>query len=90
MKILAEIRLKIGMSQAEVGKKIGMSGSYVSHIENGRRFPQTGTLHKILAVLRECGASRADIKGIEKAFREKWEWGALKKGEGEENEKGQK
>ena len=77
MRTLREIRVKIGMTQAEVGNKAGLGGSYISHIENGRRFPQGGTLQKILAALKEGGAKNSDIKEVKRAFRDKWEQMAL-------------
>ena len=77
MSTLKEVRIKIGMTQAEVGNKAGLGGSYISHIENGRRFPQGGTLQKILAVLKEGGAKSSDIKEVKQAFRERWEQVAL-------------
>ena len=93
MSTLKEVRIKIGMTQAEVGNKAGLGGSYISHIENGRRFPQGGTLQKILAVLKEGGAKSSDIKEVKQAFRERWEQVALgdktKKGGRDEKSKKQ-
>ena len=59
------------MTQAELGEKSGYGGSYISHIENGRRLPQTGALQKILIALREGGATKGECTKIKDEFFEK-------------------
>ena len=90
MSTLKEVRIKIGMTQAEVGNKAGLGGSYISHIENGRRFPQGGTLQKIIITLMEGGATSNDINRIKKSLREKWEKLAFGEEKEERNEQDKK
>jgi transcriptional regulator with XRE-family HTH domain len=46
-----KIRKDQGLTQAEVGKRSGLTVSYVSRIENGRIQPTTATLEKLALAL---------------------------------------
>ncbi|WP_169276435.1 helix-turn-helix domain-containing protein [Bifidobacterium moraviense] len=52
---LRELRLKRGLSQAELGAKVGMSQGRVADFEAGRRSVGNMTLDKALAI---CDALR--------------------------------
>ena len=41
-KVLREIRLRVGLSQAELGQRVGLTGSYISQLESGQRRPLIG------------------------------------------------
>ena len=45
-KFLKDERVKKGMTQTQLGKKIGISFMAVSHYERGRRFPRIEGLDK--------------------------------------------
>lgn len=48
---LRELRIMHGLSMRKAGKLIGVSDSYISHIENGRiDFPRGASLDRFLAV----------------------------------------
>lgn len=47
---VATLRVVCGLSQAELGKKIGISQFWVSHIECGRRLPDAYLLWRITQV----------------------------------------
>lgn len=48
---MKEKRIEIGMSQADMADKIGISPSYLSHIEAGNRTPDLLILAKICSML---------------------------------------
>lgn len=48
---MKEKRIEIGMSQADMAHKVGISPSYLSHIEAGNRTPDLLILAKICSVL---------------------------------------
>ncbi len=49
---LKKIRVDQGLTQSEVGKRAGLTVSYLSRIENGRVQPTTTTLEKIAKALQ--------------------------------------
>ena len=49
-RVLKDLRLKKGLSMKALGKKIGCTDSFISHLENGRADLPNGTLIKILDV----------------------------------------
>jgi len=51
MKKLKELRKKQGMTQTELGSKIGVTKSTVSMYESGTHEPDIGTLKKIAEIL---------------------------------------
>jgi transcriptional regulator with XRE-family HTH domain len=57
--LLQKIRIRAGLSQSEVAKRIGLSSktkdSYISHLEKGRL--KNPALGLILLYLRACGVS---------------------------------
>lgn len=48
---IKEIRKQRGLTQQEVGKRIGVTASFIGQYENGARFPKFETLKKIAAAL---------------------------------------
>lgn len=50
-KRIASRRRSLGMKQAEVNEKAGLSDKYLSHIETGRTIPSIDVLMKICAAL---------------------------------------
>lgn len=77
MNELREVRLKKGMTQAELGKKSGFSGAYISHIENGKRFPLGGAIQRVLDALLREGVAKKDINRIKKSFMDRFRASAL-------------
>ncbi len=49
-RVLKDLRIKNGLSMKALGKKVGCSDSFISHLENGRADLPNGTLVKILEV----------------------------------------
>jgi len=47
MKSMSEYRIQNNLTQAEIANNIGISRSYYSDIENGRKFPSPNILSKI-------------------------------------------
>jgi transcriptional regulator with XRE-family HTH domain len=45
--IIARARISKGWSQRELASYVGVSHSYVSHVEAGRRMPSVETLNRI-------------------------------------------
>jgi transcriptional regulator with XRE-family HTH domain len=56
---LAELRRRVGMSQAELAEKIGKTPGAVGNYESGTRIPRLPTLRKIAKVL---GVNVGDIE----------------------------
>ena len=48
---IKEIRKQQGLTQQEVGKRIGVTASFIGQYENGARFPKFETLKKIAEAL---------------------------------------
>lgn len=48
---LKKIRIKIGVSQGDISRKLNMDRGYISSIENGKRNPTLTTLEKIARAL---------------------------------------
>jgi len=78
-------RTNRGLSQGELADKIGLSVSYVSLIEQGKRDPAISTVEKIatalgvpLSLLTFLGADPADLKGVPEDVRDKLAGVALK------------
>lgn len=51
MKQIAALRLKAGLTQYELAKRLDVTSMAVSHWESGRREPPLSMLRKIAAVL---------------------------------------
>lgn len=51
-KIIYDNRVKLGLSQKELGEKIGVSNRAVSKWEKGKSLPSTDTLHKLCTVFK--------------------------------------
>lgn len=51
---LKRLRLRAGLTQAELAKRAGVSQSLIARIESGNVNPRLSTLKKILTVLEEC------------------------------------
>jgi len=49
---IRELRLKRGMTQSELGERIGSAKPHVSEIENGKTCPGIGLLAKLAAALQ--------------------------------------
>lgn len=65
MNRIKELRLKKGLTQAEVGKKLGISDRAVGYYENGEREPDNKTLlgfAEIFNVTVDYLLGRTDIK----------------------------
>ena len=52
------MRLKSGMSQAQLAAKVGLDVNYISKIERNKRTPRIGTLLKI------CHALNSTLAGL--------------------------
>lgn len=50
---LQAIRQKVGLTQAELAKRVGISQSLIARIEHGRVNPSVTTLRRILAVIEK-------------------------------------
>jgi len=56
-RVLRDLRLKHGYSMKELGKLVGCSDSFISHLENGRAdLPKGETLQKLLKSFGGIGA----------------------------------
>lgn len=49
--ILRQARLRAGATQAELGRRVGITPSVISAYENGTREPKSGILFEILSAL---------------------------------------
>lgn len=49
---IAQRRQSLGLKQAQLAKKVGISAKYISDIETGKRHPSLETLVKICEALR--------------------------------------
>ncbi len=45
----------LNISQAEMGKKLGITGPHISYIESGKREPSIKLIKKLIKLLREEG-----------------------------------
>lgn len=48
---LKKIRIKKGISQGDISRKLNMDRGYISGIENGKKNPTLSTLEKIASAL---------------------------------------
>lgn len=48
---IIQARTKLGINQAQLAKKAGITPAAISQIENGKRMPTTPVLHRIAEVL---------------------------------------
>ena len=51
--VIKELRMKQGMTQAQLGERCGMSDQAISNIETGKAYPPKGTLGRICRALGE-------------------------------------
>ncbi|MEW9672384.1 helix-turn-helix domain-containing protein [Ammoniphilus sp. 3BR4] len=63
---LLELRIKKGVSQEEVARRIGISNSVLSRIERGKRDPTYTILIKLVDYY---GVSFDDVMDLDKNFR---------------------
>jgi transcriptional regulator with XRE-family HTH domain len=49
---IRELRLKRGMTQSELGERIGSAKPHISELENGKTSPGVGLLAKLAAALQ--------------------------------------
>jgi transcriptional regulator with XRE-family HTH domain len=78
-------RTNIGLSQADLAEKVGVSVSYISLIEKNKRDPPLSTVERVAAalgvpvtVLAFLAAERGELKGVPEELREKLAGVALK------------
>ncbi len=64
LKEIRRLRLRVGMTQAELARLAGVSQSLIARIEAGNVDPRVSTLNKILKVLREAKAPKIVAKDI--------------------------
>ena len=64
---LALLRTRAGMTQAELGARIGYSESTVSSVEQGRRVPQSDFIERVDAELAADGMLRAGVPFLAQA-----------------------
>jgi len=55
-----EIRKQAGLSQGEMGKKLGVSGTTISNWESGKTHPRAANARKLLKMQRELDASETE------------------------------
>ncbi len=67
-KIIRKRRQEIGMKANELSKRIGVSQSFLSNIENDLKVPRFLLLHKIAQELKMSMAAFDDIEGEGKGF----------------------
>ena len=67
-KIIRKRRQEIGMKANELAKRIGVSQSFLSNIENDLKVPRFLLLHKIATELKMSMGAFDDIGGEEKSF----------------------
>lgn len=48
---LKEFRLRIGLSQEQLGVRLGVSGNYIYLLERGKRYPSIGSLVRLARAL---------------------------------------
>ena len=78
-------RTQKNLNQSELAELAGISESYLSHIENGKRDPSLTTVEKIAealnipsSILIFLAADKSDLKGISSDLAEKLSYIALK------------
>ncbi|MCP4243194.1 MAG: helix-turn-helix transcriptional regulator [bacterium] len=54
-------RVAAGLTAAELGKRLGVSGSYIARVEKGERRYPTGLLAQWLDALKVFGDSRKEL-----------------------------
>ncbi len=59
-KVLREIRLRVGISQTELGDRVGLTGSYISQLESGLRRPLIG--RRIEALCQALGVPPDELQ----------------------------
>lgn len=67
-KIIRKRRQEIGMKANELAKRIGVSQSFLSNIENDMKIPRFLLLHKIASELKMSLSAFDDIGGEAKRF----------------------
>ena len=55
---MRDLRLRAGVSQRELGRRLGVDGSHITRLENGQRSPSYGLLVRWAAA---CGAEASVI-----------------------------
>jgi transcriptional regulator with XRE-family HTH domain len=69
------LRQGLGLTQAAVGAKVGISRDYLSRLENGRHIPRIDTLEKIFSALGHnmaAAAPKTSAKAIAWLKRNRW------------------
>lgn len=57
MSALKTIRKRVGITQAQLAERVGMTQAAIGHYETGRRRPGLEECRRIVASLNELGAS---------------------------------
>lgn len=65
LSIIKELRKKKGLSQQDLGEKLGVSGAYIQQIENNKKNPSMKTLNRIAEAL---DTNLLNIIGINKGL----------------------
>ena len=63
-KELQDLRKKVGLTQAELAERVGISQSLVARIEKGQVNPSVGTLKRILNIIEEQKESHSTIRDL--------------------------
>ncbi len=58
---IPKMRRRIGITQAELAEKVGVSQAYIARLENGTIDPKVSIVNKIFEVLESWGVTCADI-----------------------------
>jgi Predicted transcriptional regulator len=63
-----QARIRLGLAQKEMAKRLGITRSYLSEVENGHRHPSEGLVQKLLLV-RESSPAEAHSEVLQKDAR---------------------
>lgn len=67
---LREHRTRLGISQAELARRLHYSRSYVCHIEHGMRMPLS-LARALLALLSETEGQRSELMSVSNSLRQR-------------------
>ncbi|MHA1771803.1 MAG: CBS domain-containing protein [Candidatus Thorarchaeota archaeon] len=58
---IAKLRRRLGITQAELAEKVGVSQAYIARLENGSLDPKVSIVNKIFEIIESWGITCADV-----------------------------